>query len=68
MPSWRVRMSTTTYREAHASQSEYLGVVSSVGSEVRQVVTHRNSLGFLPPMGMERKQVFRRSTTSPGVR
>ena len=68
MPSWWVRMSTATYREAHASNSEYLGVVSSVGSEVRQVVTQRISLGFLSPMGVVRKRDFRRFVTSPGVR
>ncbi len=69
---WRmsslVRMSTATYKEEHASQSEYVGAVSSVRSEVRQVVIHRYSLGFLPPMGAGRKRVFRRSATSPGVR
>jgi hypothetical protein len=32
-------MSTATYREAQASQFEYFGVVSLVGSEVRQVVS-----------------------------
>ena len=68
MPSWWVRMSTATYREAHASQLEYLGVVSSVGSEVRQVVTHHNSLGLLPPTGVGRKWAFQRSAASPGVR
>jgi hypothetical protein len=61
-------MSTATYREAQASQSEYFGVVSSVGSEVRQVVTHRNSLGFLPPMRKGRKRAFRRYATSLDVR
>ena len=54
-------MSTATYKEDHASQSEYLGVVSSVEFEVRQVVTHRNSLGFLPQMGAGRKRAFRMS-------
>ena len=66
MMSWRMWMST--YREALASQSEYFGVVSSVGSEVRQVVTHRNSFGFLPPIGAGRKRVFRRFANSLGVR
>ena len=60
-------MSTATYKEAHASQSEYFGVVSSATSEVRQVVTPRNSLGFLPPMGAGRKRAFKRSATSLGV-
>ena len=68
MPSWWVMMSTATYREAHVSQSEYLGVVSSVGFEVRQVVTHRNSLDFLPLMGEGRKGALRRSAASLGVR
>jgi hypothetical protein len=35
-----VRMSTATYREEHASQSEYFGVVSSLGSGIRQVAAH----------------------------
>ena len=39
MPSLWVRMSTATKREALASQSVFLGEVSSVESEVRQVVT-----------------------------
>ena len=60
-------MSTATYREAHASQSEYLGVMSSARSEVRQVLTYQNSLGFLPPAGVGRKWAFRRYATSPGV-
>jgi len=68
MPSWCVKLSTATYREANASQSGYLGVVSSVGSAVRQVVTHRNSSGFLPPMRVGRKRTVRRFATSPGVR
>jgi len=67
MPSWWVRMSTATYREANASQSEYFGFVSSVGSEVRQVMTHRNSLGFVPPTGVGRKRAFRRFATYQGV-
>jgi hypothetical protein len=68
MPSWGVRMSTATYRKAHASQSEYFGVVSSVGSEVRQVVIHLISLGYLTPMGAGRKRAFMRYATSPDVR
>ncbi len=68
MLAWWVRMSTATQREAQASQSVYLGEVSSVGSEVRQVVTHRYSLGFFPPMGVGWKRAFKRSATSPGVR
>ena len=50
MPSWWVRMSTATYMEAHASQTEYFWVVSSVGSEVRQVDSDPSEfLGLLAP-------------------
>jgi hypothetical protein len=48
MPSAWVRMSIATKSEAHASQSAYLGAESSVGSEVRHVVTHLSSFGRLP--------------------
>ena len=61
-------MSTTTDREAQASLSEYFGVISSVGSEVRQVVNHLISFGFLPAMRVGRKLAFKRSATSLGVR
>ncbi len=67
-PSRCVSISTATYREAQASQSEYWGVVSSVGLEVREVVTHLISLGFLPPLKAGQKRPFRRSATSLGVR
>jgi hypothetical protein len=61
-------MSTATYTVAQACQSKYFGVVSSIGSEVRKVVTHIISFGFFPPMGARRKRAFKRSTTSHGVR
>ena len=69
MPSslW-VRMTTATYREAQASQSEYFGVGSSVGSKVRHEVTHLIFFGFLSPMGAVRKRAFKRFATSLGVR
>ena len=48
MPSPWVRMSMATWRKELASQSAYLEADSSVGSEVRQVVTHLIS-GFRLP-------------------
>ncbi len=60
-------MSKTTYREAQASQTEYFGVVSSVGSEARQAVTHLISFGFFPSMGAGRNRAFKRYATAHGV-
>ena len=57
-----------TKREAQASQSAYFGAESSVGSEVRQVVTHRSSFAFLLCWGFGQKRLLRYVATSPGVR
>jgi hypothetical protein len=61
-------MSTAAKTEEHASQSAYLGTDSSVGSAVRQVITHLNSLALLPEEVEERKRDFKKSAISPAVR
>jgi len=57
-----------TYKEAQSFKSEYLGAESSGGSEVRQVVTHRNSLVLLPFCCMGRYIVLRYVAISSRVR
>ncbi len=52
----------------HASQSEYRGAESYVGSEVRQVVTHRSSVVFLPRCCVGRYRLLRQVETSSRVR
>ena len=56
-------MSTATYKEAHVSHYEYFGIVSSMGSEVRQVVIYLISFGFLPAGRAGLKRALRRSAS-----
>ena len=66
MPSMWVRIAIATKKEAQASQSVYLGAEFEVGSEERQVVTHRSVFAFLPYWDFGQKRLLRLASTSPG--
>ena len=55
-------------KEAQTSQSAYRGAKSFVASEVKQVVTHRCSMVFLPYCCTGRYLFLRYLNTSSGLR